>query len=470
MRLPIRLRLTLVFTLSMAVLLTVTGSFVYLRLGAELQRSTDAALLAQAEAVAGALGQQGSGQQGTGQQQNAFSPPNAARGGDLGTFAQVLGPGGRMLEPSPGPGARPAVPPSALRGSRRPAYLDLAVRGIEGTARIVVLPQGAGPGRVWVVVGTSAGNRQEALSALLVLMLIGGPVTLALAAAVGWAVAGAALRPVERMRQEAEAISVSDKGRRLPIPASRDEIARLGSTLNAMIGRLEAAFERERRFVADASHELRTPLAILKAELDLARSRSRTKPELLAAVRSASEETDRLIELAETLLVYSRVEGDRMPLRREVTDLDQLLRGACSALAARAAREGVAVQVDPNMVTAVIDPLRIRQAVENLVTNALAHTPRGGQIRVSATLAGDIVQLAVADTGPGFDPRVLPRAFEPFATGPAPSAGTGHPAGQGAGLGLAIVRAIAQAHGGQASAENPPGGGACVTVCLPATD
>jgi signal transduction histidine kinase len=443
----------------MAVLLTVTGSFVYLRLGTELQRSTDAALLTQAQAVAAGLGPQG----------NAFQESNAARGGDLGTFIQAIGAGGKIIESSGGPPGRSAVPLSALRGIRRPAYLDLAVRGTEGTARIVVLPQ-TGQGGGWVIAGTSAANQQEALSALLVLLLIGGPVTLALAGAVGWVVAGAALRPVERMRQEADAISVSDKGRRLPIPAGRDEITRLGNTLNAMIGRLEAAFERERRFVADASHELRTPLAILKAELDLARSRSRTKPELLAAVSSASEETDRLIELAETLLVYSRVEGDRMPLRREATDLDQLLHDACSALAARAAAAGVAVQVDPNKVTAVVDPLRIRQAVENLVTNALAHTPRGGQIRVSATLEGDIVRLAVADTGPGFDPRILPRAFEPFATGPAPSAGTGHPAGQGAGLGLAIVRAIAQAHGGHASAANPPGGGACVTVCLPAAD
>jgi signal transduction histidine kinase len=289
-------------------------------------------------------------------------------------------------------------------------------------------------------------------------------VTLALAAAAGWAVAGAALRPVERMRQEADAISVSDRGRRLPIPASRDEVARLGSTLNAMLGRLEAAFDRERRFVDDASHELRTPLAILKAELDLARSRPRTNPELLAAVRSASEEADRLTELAETLLVYSRVEGDRMPLRREPTELDDLLDDACSSLTARAAAAGVTVQVDPHLVTASVDPVRIRQAVENMVSNAIAHTPGGGQVRVGATLQGDIVCLTVQDTGPGFDARVLPRAFEPFAVGPAGQAGTG----QGAGLGLAIVRAIAQAHGGRATAENPPGGGALVTLWLPA--
>lgn len=455
MHLPIRLRLTLVFTLSMAVLLTVTGSFVYLRLGAELLRSTDTALLTQAEAVAAGIGQQGT----------TFSTPNVTRSGHLGTFTQVLGASGKVLESSGL--ARPAVPLPALRGIRRTTYLDVTVRASGGTARIVVLPQESGQ---WVVVGTSVENRQEALSALLVLLLIGGPVTLVLAAAAGWAVAGAALRPVERMRQEADAISVSDKGRRLPIPASRDEIARLGNTLNAMIGRLEAAFERERRFVADASHELRTPLAILKAELDLATSRRRTKPELLTAVRSASEEADRLIELAETLLVYSRVEGDRMPLRRQPTELGQLLNEACSSLATRAAAAGVTVHVDPHMVTTLVDPVRVRQAVENMVSNALVHTPRGGEVRVSAALEGGTVRLTIQDTGPGFDPGILSRAFEPFATGPAPRAGNGHPPLQGAGLGLAIVRAIAQAHGGHATAENPPGGGARVTVCLPAAD
>ena len=453
MHLPIRLRLTLVFTLMMAALLTVTGSFVYLRLGTALQRSADAALLAQAQAVAAGLGQQGQDSQ-----QRAFSAPDAAAAADLRTFTQVFGAGGRMLESS-GPGG-PAVPPSALRDIRRIAYFDVTVRGIEGPARVAVLPQGA----VQVVAVTSAANRQETLSALLVLLLIGGPVTLLLAAAAGWALAGGALRPVERMRREADAIAVSDRGRRLPIPASRDEISRLGNTLNAMIDRLEAAFDRERRFVADASHELRTPLAILKAELDLARSRRRTKPELQIAVRSASEEADRLIELAETLLVYSRVEGDRMPLRREPAELDRLLGGVCSSLAARAASAGVAIVVDVPPACACVDPVRVRQAVENTVGNALAHTPCGGQVRVSAALEDSIVRLTVTDTGPGFHPDVLPRAFEPFATGPAPAAVDG----RGSGLGLAIVRAIAQAHGGVAAADNPPGGGARVTLRLPA--
>jgi two-component system OmpR family sensor kinase len=311
MRLPVRLRLTIVFTLAMAVLLTVTGGFLYFRLGAETLRTVDAALLAEADAVAAGIGQQGV----------AFGEPGAAGAGAVGSFAQILGPRGTVLETSPAVAVGPAVPAALLPRIHGPAYVDRVVHGIAGTARILVVPQEG----VWVVTGTSLQNRDAMLSQLLVLMLAGGPVTLAVAAAAGWALAGAALRPVERMSREAAAISVSEPGRRLPIPAGRDEIARLGNTLNAMLGRLEAAFDRERRFVDDASHELRTPLAILKAELDLAQSRSRTSQELQAAVRSAAEEADRLTALAERLLVFSRAEAGRVPLHRQQARLDELV-------------------------------------------------------------------------------------------------------------------------------------------------
>jgi signal transduction histidine kinase len=447
MHVPIRLRLTIVFTLTMAALLTVTGGFLYFRLGAEVLRTVDAALLSEADAVAAGIGQQGA----------AFGAPDTAGTRTLGSFAQVLGPRGTVLETSPAVGGSAAVPAAMLPHTRGPTYIDRVVPGIKGTARILVVPQDG----VWVVTGASLQNRDAMLSQLLVLMLAGGPITLAIASAAGWAMAGAALRPVERMSREAAAISVSEPGRRLPIPVGRDEITRLGNTLNAMLGRLEAAFDRERRFVDDASHELRTPLAILKAELDLARSRSRTNQELQAAVRSAAEEADRLTALAETLLVFSRAEGGRVPLHREQTRLDELLQDACSAMAARAAAAGVDMRVVRHGVTAFVDPVRVRQAVDNIVSNALGHTPRGGQVRVSATGEGETVRLTVEDTGAGFDPAFLPRAFDPFARGPAEAR-----SGQGAGLGLAIVRATAEAHGGRAAAANRVEGGARLTLFL----
>jgi two-component system OmpR family sensor kinase len=448
MRLPIRVRLTIVFTLTMAVLLSLTGGFLYFRLGAELLRTIDNSLLSQADAVAAGIGQQGV----------AFGASDTSSTRALGSFSQILGPRGTVLESSPTVAASPVVPAAMLAHLRGPTYIDRVVPGVNGTARILVVPQES----MWVVTGTSLQNRDNILSELVVLMLVGGPVTLAIASAAGWAVAGAALRPVERMSREAAAISVSEPGRRLPAPVGRDEIARLGNTLNAMLARLEAAFDRERRFVDDASHELRTPLAVLKAELDLARSRPRTREELQAAVCSAAEEADRLTALAETLLVFSRAEGGRMPLHRQQTSLDELLEDACSALALRADAAGVDLRVVPHRVTACVDPVRVRQAVENVVSNALGHTPGGGQVRVSATRDGETVQLTVEDTGTGFDPAFLPRAFDPFASGPAEEGR----AGQGAGLGLAIVRAIAEAHGGKAGAANRAEGGARVSLFL----
>ena len=154
-----------------------------------------------------------------------------------------------------------------------------------------------------------------------------------------------------------------------------------------------------------------TPLAVLKAELDLAQSRSRTNQELQAAVRSAAEEADRLTALAETLLIFSRAEGGRVPLHRRQARLDELFQAASSALAARASGAGVDVRVVPYGVTAFVDAVLVRQVVENVVSNALGHTPRGGQVRVSATRDGDTVRLTVEDSGTGFDPAFPAQCF-----------------------------------------------------------
>ena len=156
--------------------------------------------------------------------------------------------------------------------------------------------------------------------------MVAGPLALLLAAVAGYGLAAAALRPVEAMRARAEEISASTPGARLPEPPARDEISRLAETLNEMLSRLEASIEHERRFVADASHELRTPLALLKAELDLALRRKRTHAELEQALRSASEETDRLTLLAEDLLLIARSDAGELP-----SDARRFPRPTCSA-------------------------------------------------------------------------------------------------------------------------------------------
>ena len=185
------------------------------------------------------------------------------------------------------------------------------------------------------------------------------------------------------MRVEAAAISASEPERRLPVPAGDDELVRLATTLNEMLGRLQESLARERRFVDDAAHELRTPLAILNGELELALSRPRTAGELEATIRRASAESDRLARLAEDLLVLARAQEGRLPVHREDVSLGGswrcVRRGRASASAA-----GVTITTDAGDRRANVDRVRVRQAVENLLDNAIRHSPAGAGLRVAA--------------------------------------------------------------------------------------
>ena len=328
-------------------------------------------------------------------------------------------------------------------------------------ARLMETP--AADGRV-IVTGVAFDDQRDVLDHLLSLFSLAGLVAVVLAGAVGWVVAGAALRPVERMRVESEAVSGSEPGRRLAIPGTRDELAALGESLNRMLERLEAVVERERRFVADAGHELRTPLANLKAELDLALRRARSRSELVDALRSASEETDRLARLAEDLLLLAGADGGLLPMRREEVNVAELVRDTVDSFTGTAATLGITLRssVDGGVV-GNLDPARIRQAVGNLIDNALRHTPAGGLVAVKLSRAGDMLSITVTDTGDGFVATFLPSAFEAFTRA---DAARSRSAG-GAGLGLAIVRVVAEAHGGTVAATNKDEGGAVVILSIP---
>jgi signal transduction histidine kinase len=298
----------------------------------------------------------------------------------------------------------------------------------------------------------AVGDRNEVLAVLLALLLVLGPVALLLATVAGYRLAGAALRPVESMRREAAEISSTTPGRRLPLPEANDEIHRLGETLNEMLERLDAGLRRERRFVGDASHELRTPLSLLRTELELALRRPRPPEELERAIRSALEEVDRLIRLAEDLLVLDR--AGEAALHRAQLEARDVLDAVARRFAARAAEEGRQIETQGSA-TFDGDRDRLEQALGSLVDNALVHG--SGVIRLEAAREGDSVTLRVSDEGQGFPSDFLPHAFERFSR--ADLARTT----AGAGLGLAIVDAVARAHGGRASAS-----GAAVTLLLPA--
>jgi two-component system, OmpR family, sensor kinase len=442
----LRTRVTLVAAALTAIVLAATGIFVYLRLQSELRQSTDATLRARADAEALVVERTGS-----------FSPdqPDDA-------FAQLLAPDGSVLDSSSAiTGARALVP----AGFATPSYVERDGMSIENEvvpARMLAvrLPNGD-----VLVVGVSLDDQRQTLAGLAASLAIGGPLALALVVVVTWLLVGWTLRPVDSMRAEAAAISAGEPGRRLPVPNTGDELARLAETLNAMLDRLEEAIERERRFVDDASHELRTPLSNLKAGLELALRRSRTADELEAEVRSAAEETDRLSRLAEDLLVLARADRGRLPIRRESVDVTSLVGDTVESFAARAAERHVGIDMRvPEELRADVDELRVRQALGNLLDNGLRAAPSGGYVSVAAERDDGSLRLEVRDSGPGFPPEFLPVAFEAFTR---PDAGRSRPVG-GAGLGLAIAAAVAQTHGGSVSAENLPDGGAGVVVWIPA--
>jgi len=311
-----------------------------------------------------------------------------------------------------------------------------------------------------VAVGASLEDRDDALRGLLAQLLIVAPVALLLASLLGYWLARSALGPVEEMRVEAAAISGAEPGRRLPTSKARDEIARLAETLNAMLERLERAIERERSFVADASHELRTPLALLKTELELALRKPRAAPELEQALRSASAETDRLVRLAEDLLVLAQADDGRLPVRRDTVHVGDLLQSVRETFRSRTESAGRTIEADSaDGITLDADRVRLEQALGNLVDNALRHG--SGAVQLSAVGRDDHLELHVVDEGAGFPPDFLPHAFERF--GRADEARTSG----GAGLGLALAAAIAEAHGGTASAANRDTGGADVWLSIP---
>ena len=431
----------------MAVLLGATGLVVYGFFRSDLNDNIDGSLRARSDALAG-IARDSDGP-------TDISPSDVTGSGE--DFAQVLTLDGHVLQSTQQVRGRTLLAGDALRRAAAGAVTveHAAVPGLDGTLRIRARREPTGSAPVIVAVGTTLGGRDDSLRTLAALLAGGGAVALLLASLAGYGVASGALRPVEAMRRRAAAISHSAPGQRLPVARSSDEIARLGETLNDMLARLESAFERERAFTSDASHELRTPLGILKAEVELALREGRSPDELRAALESVAEETDRLVQLAEDLLVVARLDEGRAPLHMTALDAAELAAETAARFDARARLDGRSVRAEPRAPIPIEgDRARLDRALSNLVDNALRHGE--GDVTVDAVGHDSVVELHVRDRGPGFAADFIDRAFERFARA------DGARSRGGAGLGLAIVAAVAESHGGGAHAANLEGGGADV--------
>lgn len=455
-RLPIRIRVTAAVALALAVVLAGSGVFLYARLGTHLSAALDHDLQLRSEDLAALVVQ----------------PKGSLAGNSTGrfieageTYAQLLDPRGNVVDATKPLGKASILTLADLRiALRRPVYADLGpIPGLDESSRVLATPVDRDGRRFVLVVGATLADRAETLASFRRELLITGPAALLLASLVGYALAGLSLRQVESMRRRAATITAETTGERLPVPRTGDELERLGTTLNEVLARLESALERERNFVADAGHELRTPLALLRTELELALRQATSPDELREAIRSSSHEADRLSQLADDLLLIARSDRGRLPLQVEEIEIEGLFASVSSRFEWRAEQAKRPISAEAATSGSIQgDRLRLEQALANLVDNALRYGD--GQIHLAARAADGCVELHVTDEGAGFPAEFVEQAFERF-TRADPSRSRG-----GAGLGLSIVRTIAEAHGGSAHAESRDPAGADVWLELPRSD
>lgn len=437
-RLPIRARLTAVFVAVMGGVLVIIGLFLYYRTEHNIDTAINQALRAR----------QGSVQ--------AYARTVSAKGTEAilpgERFAQLLEVDGRVLDSRPDRGRPLLTPRETLKTAKRLVTIERHER-----RRLLAGPTRLHGRRVVAVAATSLADRERALEGLGGALLIGLPLALLLAASVAYAVAAAALAPVESIRRRAASISRAAPSSGVPVPVADDEIRRLALTLNDMLDRLAAAAEHERSFVANASHELRTPLAALNAELELALRGGRTVAQLRTAIIAAKGDGDRLAALAAGLLDLERADTPR-GRSLEPIDVDELLSSAVDDLE-HAASTDRSVTVIPSGLAFTGDEAAMTRAVRNMIDNALIHGR--GAVRIGAVLLPEqrSVRLWVTDQGHLDDELGDGHAFERFTRGP------GAVDRRGAGLGLALVRAVAEGHGGTASLEaRPDGVRAAITI------
>ncbi len=382
--------------------------------------------------------------------------------GDI-TAQRVFAYGGEGIQPPILPGDMPGA------GAEEAGQTAWFTVGSGGGTEYRALATSLGPGEGTFTVAIpltelrATQSRMLRVEAVVTLLVVGGVIALAL-----W-LTRVAMQPLEDMGETAGAIAAGDLSRRVTPSDDRTEVGRLGASLNAMLGQIEAAFEerkaseeRLRRFVADASHELRTPLTSIRGFAELFRRGASERPEDLERSMDRIEtEAVRMGVLVEDLLLLARLD-QRRPLERELVDLSGLVGEAAEA--ARAVDPSRAIDIDADAGVVVPgDSGRLRQVLDNLLENARVHTPPGTPVQVAVRRQGEEVLLSVSDEGPGIDPGIQSTMFERFTRG---DEARSREAG-GAGLGLAIVSAIVEAHGGTVSARQRDRG-ATIEVRLPA--
>jgi heavy metal sensor kinase len=364
------------------------------------------------------------------------------------------------------PGGKLPLSEEALKKAARGIPVYETVKG-DGPypVRILTQPVIEGGSVISLVqVGMSLESMINTRQRFLLIMAAVLPMGLLLAGGGGWLLARRALKPVDRITAAAQRISGEHLKERLHETGMDDELDRLAKTLNDMLARLEGAFLQVRQFSADASHELQTPLTILKGELEVALRSSRSPEEYRQVLTSGLEEIDRIIRLVEGLLLLSRADAGVLRMDHQTVPLEDLLKEVYDHIKILAEKQSIHFSLGPVSPVAVQgDYEHLRRLVMNLVDNAIKYTPSEGRVDLSCMADDEWARITVSDTGVGLSPEDQERVFQRFyRVEPARSK-----EGEGTGLGLCIVRSIAEAHGGRIEVVSLPGQGATFTVLLP---
>jgi heavy metal sensor kinase len=458
-RLPIRVRLTAWYTMILMLVLAVLGAYQVQRLRAELTQDLDRSLELRSGQIANLYR--------TGRTAGEFTEiSNSVLSGlPTDSGAQLLSASGAVVDSSQDAVAR--VP------MLRP---DQIARVMDGYTMLVTVP--LGPARApfrllarplhdrahrWVLVmATSLDSTEAAVHRLLVILLTGGPIALLIAALAGWWLASLALRPVAAVTAKARQISVDRLDERVPVPRAADEVGRLADTFNAMLDRLEAGVQAQRRLISDASHDLRTPLAVMRSELDVALATGDLTCEAEEVLASTAEEVERMTRMVDNLLALAQADQGGLELFVRPVDLRDLAEETAAKLRPLAQAKGLEVAVDGDSPVVCADRERLTQVVTNLVENAVKYTSHGG-VRLAAWQEGGEAGISVADTGPGVATDELTRIFDRFyRTDTARGRSV-----EGSGLGLAIAQEIVHAHGGRIWAEPGTDRGTRFSFALP---
>jgi two-component system OmpR family sensor kinase len=464
----LRARLMIAAAAVALIALMVTGAATYSALNAYLSAQVDQALVSAEAPLAEALDSGG-----------GISLRMVARVAP-GMFVEVRGPGGSVIGTveamSPGGQAyTPALPSTLPRGGQDAVYL-LTVGSHQAGGpdfRVLVAPLVGG---AELIIAAPLTQSSALLSHLVAVELVVAAIALATAVGLGWWLVGVGLSPLQEMERTTAAIAGGALTERVPEESPGTELGRLARSFNLMLDHIQDAFrrrdeteaqlrrseERLRQFVADASHELRTPVAAVAAYAELFERGAASRPEDLRRVLSGiRQETARMARLVEDLLLLARLDEGR-PLERAPVELVGLAADAVEA--ARAVGPAWPVDLEATEPVEVMgDAGRLRQVLDNLLANVRAHTPEGTRATVRVSTDGLWAVVEVADNGPGLTPEQEARVFERFyRADPSRSRANG-----GAGLGLAIVAALVQAHGGTVGVDAAPGRGATFTVRLP---